>query len=358
MPEVDRWQPDVIHVEEEAPLLAEDGMHHESKSSRGNQLKVPRSRLFQSALGGIKQQQQHPKGGKEESESIRERGSERHKRPKADPNRKNGHFETERSDPHRPPATDRAHPPPVQQESNILDRIRKPDGSAFEEWELRRDSLAAPRGKKRQAEEPESTAVENPAEISEVESLKLKIARLEKEVQSVQAPPPAAMAYYPLSIPVGPPPPRPPSHDFDRKSVCVKNVHFLANAEVVAAHFHSCSPIVDIQFAKDAFGRPKGFCFVQFAYEQCVSRALELDQSLLLGRKISVVRKLARPPAPSPAKASIGGPQQQWSAGNAKPAPATVKKEEWNQGSSAATPVQPETDINDFAIDTGSQELL
>ena len=347
--DMDRWQPDLDRQQEGTVAHLQDVMTEAKhiRTSGGSHRKVPRSRLFQSALGSIKQQ--FVQKSADDSEMAVDTKPEMQLRAKKEPPHRNGHSEQR---PLLEPMTAEQKVPsqPVQKEESILDRIRKPDGSAFEEWELKRDP---PRGKKRQAE-PQPSREESSglsaAEISEVESLKMKIARLEQQVQSVQAPPPPA-AYYPPALP-----PNQPPQDVDRWSVCVKNVHFLANEEVVAAHFHSCSPIVNIYFAKNRFGRSKGFCFIQFGYEDCVNRALELDQSLLLGRTISVVRKLTRPPVPSPTKPTLPGEwnRMPWKTMGPTKTPPGMQKEEWNNGGDEMAEPQ---DINDFAIDTGSQDL-
>ena len=344
---MDRWQPDLDGQQEGTVAHAQeatiDAKH--TRAGGGSHRKVPRSRLFQTALGSIKQQ--FVQKSTDDNDIAMDTKPEMQVRAKKESIHRNGHSE-QRPLPESVTAEQKVPSQSIQKEESILDRIRKPDGSAFEEWELKRDP---PRGKKRQAElqpsQEESSGL-SAAEISEVESLKMKIARLEQQVQSVQGPPPAA--YYSPA-----PPPNQPSQDVDRWSVCVKNVHFLANEEVVAAHFHSCSPIVNIQFAKNRFGRPKGFCFIQFGYENCVDRALELDQSLLLGRTISVVRKLTRPPVPSPTKPSLPGDwnRMPWKTMGPKTPPG-MQKEEWNNGGDGMAEPQ---DINDFAIDTGSQEL-
>lgn len=373
---LDRWQPDVDMDEEEGQILPSvEDVSHECAHTR--QPKMLKSRLFESALGSIKQQVkreatkmdalldhkpdlerakslQHPNGHTSRETPIKLEPIHVVPKPRLQavlvkeiaPQELKIEPPTYGMD--RPvfkiePSAFRIEPPayalPGRQEgSSILDRIRKPDGSEFEEWELKRE----PRGKKRQAAEPRDVQPEKPIDMSEVESLKLKIARLEKEVQNVQAPP--IMNFYPAA--------RLPAQDFDVLSVCVKNVHFLANEEVVAAHFHSCSPIVKIDFAKDLYGRPKGFCFIQFAREACVARALELDQSLLLGRNISVVRKLTRPPAPTPAKPVREYVRPPWQVPTPGMPMGPNLKEEWNNGA-----VEDVHDIQDFAIDTGSQDM-
>lgn len=255
------------------------------------QRRVPRSRLFESALGGIKHQTT-PK--------------------EAPPPRTH---QMENSEPQR--NTKSPIPPTREPHESILRRIRKPDGSQFEEWELKTQNQV-PESRKRGVRQAPNTGTE----LEEVEQLKQKIARLEKEVQSVQSP--SSIIRH-----------SPQNQDLDRRSICVKNVHFLANDEVVAAHFHSCAPIVNISFAKDGYGRPKGFCFVQFVHEASVEKALELDQSLLLGRVISVVRKLSRAPTSGLGRTKIQ----------------SIKDSVPEQG------FHGQNQVKDFAIETGSQEI-
>lgn len=353
----DRWQPNG-DPDKDAPPMPHDAALDPS-SARNVPHKVPRSRLFETALGGIKQQfkKQESSGDESRTEKRNPVKSKNEMRPndvgmeanlphaslpgalsfhhRQDPVFVADSFSFE---PESIQIEPEPFPLPVQRESSILDRIRKPDGSEFEEWEFVRDPS---RTKKRQAEE-RPKALEAPAEMSEVESLKLKIARLEKEVHNVQA---SHSVPYPL-------PPRPYPHDFDLCSVCVKNVHYMANEEVVAAHFHSCQPILRIDFAKDPYGQPKGFCFIQFSNERSVQQALELDKSLLLGRNITVVRKLSRPPMQiSKPMTGMEWKKRQWIPG-ALPSRPTPLREEWNNGTELDA-----QEIQDFTIDTGSQEM-
>lgn len=140
---------------------------------------------------------------------------------------------------------------------------------------------------------------------SEVQSLRDKVARMESEVEELRAKSQSTVSKAEISAFSA-------RQETDRRSVCVQNVHFMANPEVVGAHFSVCGGVRGVVFPTGPFSTPKGYCFVEFASPDCVEKAMELGGTLLMGRMIKVIRKITPPPgavqqAPSPGFGIPGG---------------------------------------------------
>eukprot|EP01125_Pyxidicula_operculata_P011046 TRINITY_DN360_c7_g1_i5.p1 TRINITY_DN360_c7_g1~~TRINITY_DN360_c7_g1_i5.p1 ORF type:complete len:1020 (-),score=246.58 TRINITY_DN360_c7_g1_i5:38-3097(-) len=71
-------------------------------------------------------------------------------------------------------------------------------------------------------------------------------------------------------------------------TVVVKNLSFDATEDEVATHFMSAGKIFQVRIITDPQGRSKGFAYVQFKSPESVEKALELNNSSLLGRKMRV----------------------------------------------------------------------
>ncbi|GLI58906.1 hypothetical protein VaNZ11_000688, partial [Volvox africanus] len=80
--------------------------------------------------------------------------------------------------------------------------------------------------------------------------------------------------------------------DADLRSVVVQNVHFLANSEVLAAHFSVAGPVKNVAIVHDKVtGRPTGMAVVEMATEQGTQAAAALSGSLLMDLPIIVTLK-------------------------------------------------------------------
>ncbi|GIL47475.1 hypothetical protein Vafri_4296 [Volvox africanus] len=80
--------------------------------------------------------------------------------------------------------------------------------------------------------------------------------------------------------------------DADLRSVVVENVHFLANPEVLAAHFSVAGPVKNVTIVHDKIsGRPTGMAVVEMATEQGTQAAAGLSGSLLMDLPIIVTLK-------------------------------------------------------------------
>lgn len=129
----------------------------------------------------------------------------------------------------------------------------------------------------------------NEAKQWEVQNLRDKVARMKSEVEELRAKSQSTVSKAEVAA-FG------ARQETDRRSVCVQNVHFMANNEVVGAHFSVCGGVRDVVFPTGPFGAPKGYCFVEFMGPECVEKALELGGTLLMGRMIKVIRKITPPP--------------------------------------------------------------
>jgi len=82
-------------------------------------------------------------------------------------------------------------------------------------------------------------------------------------------------------------------NDTDRRSVFVRNVDYCTTEEELEHHFlGNIRPINRVTILCNKYdGLPRGCAYVEFAHQECVQAALELDDSLLRGRHIKVVPK-------------------------------------------------------------------
>ncbi|GIL70302.1 hypothetical protein Vretifemale_1114 [Volvox reticuliferus] len=80
--------------------------------------------------------------------------------------------------------------------------------------------------------------------------------------------------------------------DADLRSVVVENVHFLANPEVLAAHFSVAGPVKNVTIVHDKItGRPTGMAVVEMATEHGTQAAAALSGSLMMDLPIIVTLK-------------------------------------------------------------------
>ena len=87
-------------------------------------------------------------------------------------------------------------------------------------------------------------------------------------------------------------------NDIDRRSVFVRNVDHCTTVEELEHHFlGDIRPINRVTILCNKYdGLPKGCAYVEFAHQECVQAALELDDSLLKGRHIKVMPKRSTKP--------------------------------------------------------------
>ncbi|GMH34281.1 hypothetical protein BSKO_02115 [Bryopsis sp. KO-2023] len=132
---------------------------------------------------------------------------------------------------------------------------------------------------------------DNTEKMSEIQRLRERVVKMQSNLESLRARTKVMASREDIA-----------KQDVDNRSVCVQNVHFMANKEVVAAHFSACGRILEAVFPLGPFGSPKGYCFVEFERKDSVEKAIQLSGTLLMGRMIKVIRKMTvLPPPPTQA---------------------------------------------------------
>lgn len=83
----------------------------------------------------------------------------------------------------------------------------------------------------------------------------------------------------------------------DNRSIFIRNVDYRATPKDVEEHFYGCGSINRVTIPCNKFdGHPKGFAYVEFTDQECVSTAMALDDSLFKGRQIKVMLKRTNTP--------------------------------------------------------------
>ncbi|XP_074079155.1 embryonic polyadenylate-binding protein 2 [Macrotis lagotis] len=78
----------------------------------------------------------------------------------------------------------------------------------------------------------------------------------------------------------------------DHRSVYVGNVDYSGTAEELESHFNCCGEINRVTILCDKYsGHPKGYAYIEFAYEDSVKTAMDLDETTFRGRIIKVLPK-------------------------------------------------------------------
>lgn len=71
-------------------------------------------------------------------------------------------------------------------------------------------------------------------------------------------------------------------------TVCVKNLSYDLDENAIRNYFSRCGQVINVRRPLDENGSPKGFCFIDFAKGEHASAALELNETALSGRMITV----------------------------------------------------------------------
>ncbi|XP_027703420.1 embryonic polyadenylate-binding protein 2 [Vombatus ursinus] len=78
----------------------------------------------------------------------------------------------------------------------------------------------------------------------------------------------------------------------DHRSVYVGNVDYSSTAEELESLFNCCGEINRVTILCDKYsGHPKGYAYIEFAYEDSVKTAMDLDETTFRGRIIRVLPK-------------------------------------------------------------------
>ncbi|XP_044516460.1 embryonic polyadenylate-binding protein 2 [Gracilinanus agilis] len=98
----------------------------------------------------------------------------------------------------------------------------------------------------------------------------------------------------------------------DQRSVYVGNVDYNGTAEELESHFSCCGEINRVTILCDKYsGHPKGYAYIEFAHEDSVKTATELDETTFRGRIIKVLPK--RTNFPGISTTDRGGPRNRLS---------------------------------------------
>ena len=80
--------------------------------------------------------------------------------------------------------------------------------------------------------------------------------------------------------------------EINNRSVFVNNVEYKVTTEELKAHFKSWGEILRITIkCNKKTGKPKGHAFIEFETEEATNKAIELNESMLKGRQIKVIKK-------------------------------------------------------------------
>ncbi|XP_072492442.1 embryonic polyadenylate-binding protein 2 [Notamacropus eugenii] len=108
----------------------------------------------------------------------------------------------------------------------------------------------------------------------------------------------------------------------DHRSVYVGNVDYSGTAEELESLFNRCGEINRVTILCDKYsGHPKGYAYIEFAYEDSVKTAMDLDETTFRGRTIRVMPKRTNLPGISTTDrgglrarhSGRGGPQRWYS---------------------------------------------
>lgn len=163
------------------------------------------------------------------------------------------------------------------------------------------------------AEEEEEEAVEEEQSEEEEEEVEPEEEEEQPEEEEAPAPKPARAAAKPA--PASSPAPRRPGQDFE---VHVGNISFECGEEQISLHFGSCPDFASLKMINGPDGRSKGRAFVKFNSERGQQAALQLNNSLMQGRKIFV--ELPR----APGDRSAGPLRNNFSASAAPEGPSVI----------------------------------
>jgi polyadenylate-binding protein 2 len=95
--------------------------------------------------------------------------------------------------------------------------------------------------------------------------------------------------------------------EVDARSVHVAGVDYSVIPADLQHLFEKCGEIVRVKILTDKTGRPKGFAYIEFAHMDSVARALELTDSVLKSRKITVTQKRTNVPGMKRGGGTMGG---------------------------------------------------
>ena len=136
-------------------------------------------------------------------------------------------------------------------------------------------------------EDPELEVIKAKVRQMEVEAEKLK--QLHSEVIKQRSVPISRNQSLKLSLEE--------KMDVDNRSIFIGNVDYKATIKDVEEHFYGCGSINRVTIPCSKFtGRSKGFAYVEFTDQECVSTAMAMDDSLFKGRQIKVMQKRTNKP--------------------------------------------------------------
>ncbi len=82
------------------------------------------------------------------------------------------------------------------------------------------------------------------------------------------------------------------------RSIFVKNVDYTATVRILEEHFQECGPILRTTIKTGPSGQPLGFAYMEFGTVEAAVRSKTKNETLLLGRQITVMPKRKNLPKP------------------------------------------------------------
>jgi len=83
-------------------------------------------------------------------------------------------------------------------------------------------------------------------------------------------------------------PPKKDHKDSENKTVFVSNLSPTATENDIKKFFSKCGTLVSVRMIKHRTGNSKGIAYVDFSTEEDVSKAIEMNEKVLLGRQVGV----------------------------------------------------------------------
>lgn len=98
---------------------------------------------------------------------------------------------------------------------------------------------------------------------------------------------------------------------YEPNTVFVRNVNFRATATDIRNMFQQAGNIVDIRIPVRNDNAPKGIAYVEFEHDAAVKNALTLDNAMLLGRSLRVMKSRRRGLANNNKRKAAGKKEEQ-----------------------------------------------
>ena len=82
------------------------------------------------------------------------------------------------------------------------------------------------------------------------------------------------------------------------RQIIIKNVEYKATDESLRDHFKDAGSVVRVTIIKDERGKPKGYAYMEFSTVEGAIRSKLKNETLFLGRQITIMAKRKNLPRP------------------------------------------------------------